>query len=146
MPKLRTFLLIKDTLQSEDYLNLFMTRRSRSLMAQLRLGILPHKIETGRFKNVKDPQTGRFRKLRADERTCDICQTNMIEEEIHFICKCTVYSCLRNKLYETVQKNCANFNMLDDREKFKYLMVNECRLMSKYISDIWTIRSQKLYN
>ena len=42
-----------------------MSRLQRSLMAQLRCGILPLKIETGRFQNVKDilPQNKNFFKV-----------------------------------------------------------------------------------
>ena len=70
----------------------------------------------------------------------------MIEDEIHFICQCEKYSQLRNELYENVQKDFPDFCMLNDKEKFIYLLVNEFKLTSKYICNIWTIRSQTLYN
>ena len=75
MPKLRTYVMFKSKLEKEQYLNVFMPRRNRSLLAQLRFGILPLRIETGRFKNVKDQQTGQFRRLRPEERLCEICNS-----------------------------------------------------------------------
>ena len=36
----------------------------RSLLVQLRSGILPLRLETGRFQNIKDENTGYFRKLK----------------------------------------------------------------------------------
>ena len=53
-PKLRTYMTFKDNINTENYVKSFMSRRRRSLLAQLRLGVLPLHIETGRFKNVKD--------------------------------------------------------------------------------------------
>ena len=57
---------------------------SRSFIAQLRLGILPLRIETGRFENLKDSLTGRFRKLKVEVRKCQICNLDDIEDEKHF--------------------------------------------------------------
>ena len=70
----------------------------------------------------------------------------IIENEIHFVCKCSEYSERGNILYEAVQKKFPEFALLDEEHKFKYLLMNECKLISVYISDIWTIRSQILYN
>ena len=88
MPKLRTYILLKSSLKTEEYLTTFMTRSKRSLFAQLRFGILPIRIETGRFKNIRDAESGQYRKLKPDERLCEICMSNEIENEIHFVCRC----------------------------------------------------------
>ena len=39
-----------------------------SLLTQLRSGILPLRIETGRFHSIKDNVTGQTRKLKVEER------------------------------------------------------------------------------
>ena len=41
-----------------------MSRYQRSLLAQLRLGILPLQTVTGRFRNRKNEITGKFQKLK----------------------------------------------------------------------------------
>ena len=47
MPKLRTYVTFKDHYCPEIYLTKCMSRRRRSLMSQLRAGILPIEIEKG---------------------------------------------------------------------------------------------------
>ena len=58
--KLRTYKMFKTLFTAEDYLKLKTNRQQRSLMAQL--GILPIRIETGRFTNIRDPITGKLKK------------------------------------------------------------------------------------
>ena len=53
-PKLRTYVKFKNTYVIEGYVNSCLPRFQRSLLSQFRAGILPLKIETGRFKLVKD--------------------------------------------------------------------------------------------
>ncbi len=55
-----------------------MLRRRWSLLAQHRLGILPLYLETGCFRNIK-----------VDKRTCD---SEDVDNEEHLICVCTKYS------------------------------------------------------
>ena len=62
-----------------------MLRSHRSLLAQLRSGILPLRLETGRFQNIRDENTGHFQKLKVEERVCTLCNLNCIEDEIHFV-------------------------------------------------------------
>ncbi len=62
-----------------------MSHQQRSLIAQLRLGMLPIHIETGRFKGTQ-----------LDGRKCQLCDTQEVEDEIHFVCKCNLYNDLRN--------------------------------------------------
>ena len=57
----------------------------RSVFAQIRFGILPLHVETGRFVNKK-----------LEERTCEICHSDVIEDECHFLFNCSVYETPRN--------------------------------------------------
>jgi hypothetical protein len=57
--------------------------RERSLVAQLRMGILPINIELGRYRNIP-----------AHERFCFNCK-NVVEDEFHFMFQCPVYSDIR---------------------------------------------------
>ncbi len=52
-PKLRTYVEIKQDFVAEKYVKINLDRNQRSLLAQLRTGILPLHIETGRFSNTK---------------------------------------------------------------------------------------------
>ena len=48
-PKLRTYIQFKTSFEPAKYVTLNLSRSERCFMAQIRLGILPLHIETGRF-------------------------------------------------------------------------------------------------
>ncbi|XP_077980235.1 uncharacterized protein LOC144435518 [Glandiceps talaboti] len=83
-PKLRTYIHFKNLLQSEKYLYLNCNRQAIRALACLRLSVLPLEIENGRRRNI--PPTERF---------CKICNTNMVEDEYHFLVICPLYNNLR---------------------------------------------------
>ena len=63
----------KTAVETEGYLYRHLKRQDRSLLAQFRTGVLPLRIETGRYQLKKVPNTKCFRKLNVEERTCLIC-------------------------------------------------------------------------
>jgi hypothetical protein len=97
-PKLRTYVLFKEKYCTENYVKYCMSRQQRSLIAQLRLGILPIHIETGRFTGTK-----------LEDRICQLCDIQEVEDEIHFVCKCNLFKGLREIMYRTVQDNMLIF-------------------------------------
>ena len=90
-PKLRTYALFKINLKTELYVSLLIPKCKRSIFCQFRSGILPLAIETGRYRNVP-----------ADERLCEICYLNLVEDKIHFLSFCPRYQELRTELYQNV--------------------------------------------
>ena len=80
-PKLRTYIIFKQNLEPETYVKFHMNKQQGSLLAQLRTGILPLKIETGRYNNIP-----------VHERTCSLCNMNVTEDEIHFVMICPLYN------------------------------------------------------
>ena len=62
-----------------------------SLLPELRLGVLSLHIETGRFKNVKDNVTAKYRKVSVKERKCLLCKLDLVEDDILFVCTCIMY-------------------------------------------------------
>ena len=83
-PKLRTYQTFKEDYATEEYLNIFLTRYQRSLLAQFRVGVLPLRVETGRFNTLIDPAARNYRHLRLHERICQLCNMGSIEDEYHF--------------------------------------------------------------
>ncbi len=75
-----------------------MSRQQRSLIAQLRLGILPIYIEIGRFRGTQ-----------LDDRICQLCDTQKVEDEIRFVWKCNLYNDLRKTMYQTVEHKHTDF-------------------------------------
>ena len=85
-PKLCTYVTFKYTFGPEPYVYSYMSRSERSLLAQLRIGVLPLKIETGRYNNVK-----------VEDRMCELCDLD-IEDEKHFVCSCPIYAAIREEI------------------------------------------------
>ena len=52
-PKLRTYITFKDNFSIEPYVSVNMNRKYRSVLAQLRSGILPLEIECVRWKSLE---------------------------------------------------------------------------------------------
>ena len=71
--KLRTYRTFKQDMCTASHLNCNLPKYERSLISQLRLGVLPLRIETGRFTN-----------LAVENRICQLCDTNEVETEAHF--------------------------------------------------------------
>ena len=87
-PKLRLFRSYKTTFDAENYVCKHFSKRKRSLFAQLRVGILPLEVETGRYRNIPP-----------ENSLCPFC-VNMPEDEKHFICICPTYAVYREIMYD----------------------------------------------
>ena len=92
----------------------YLSRNKRSIFAQLRMGILPLRIETGRFQN-----------LELVDRKCVYCNLDKIEDEHHFIFYCSHYSQIRAPFLKRCSEVDENFEMLDEVEKFRFVLSNE---------------------
>ena len=133
-PKLRTYRTFKVTFATENYVIKDISRRKRSLLRQLRIGILPLRIEKGRFRN-----------LPVEERVCEICGNGDIEDEKHFVCGCQEYQDLRNMLYSKATDKQNEFPNMDTNAKFNYLVSDMWRDVATFINDAWCRRSNILY-
>ena len=110
MPKLRTYITISDFSVRKSYVTKLLSFIQRKYLAKFRLGILPIRIETGRYERPK---------LIAAERTCQICNLNTVEDETHFLLFCPKYSVLKERLFALVED--LNFENMDNSEKLKFL-------------------------
>jgi hypothetical protein len=144
-PKLRTYRKFKTTFKTEAYLNNFMIKCKRSILAQFRCGILPLRIETGRFINILDEHTGMLRRLLPEERLCQICNMGKIEDEFHFLCKCPKYEDIRKELFNVISKKSSNFHELDFEEKFIFLIKNSWKETADFLYRAWKIRTDILF-
>ena len=104
------------------------------------IGILPIRIETGRFETILNQQTGVLRKLNVNERTCNICSSGQTEDEFHFLFRCTMYDRERVNFYDRCNGIIPNFYTMTDHEKLLALMKDEWKYLSQFISTIWEIR------
>ena len=118
----------------------------RKRLSQLRLGVLPLKIETDRYQRVK---------IDASERLCkqpkctnnDVTvavKTFEVENEFHFLIKCKQYDHLRNVLFSDL--SCPEFDQLNDQNKFCYMLTRThvARIVGKFIVDAFDNRPVKI--
>lgn len=134
-PKLRTYIKFKECYKVEDYVISFINRYQRSYLAQLRVGILPLHIETGRWYNVKE-----------EDRTCKVCNNNQVESEMHFLFLCSKYDTPRNRLIEEVSKIMPNITNCNNEEKLKLFMTKGIvNIFSRYICEIYNIRKDTIF-
>ena len=71
LPKLRYYVKFKSDIVTASYLKANITRTQRSLLAQLRLGILPLAVETDRYYRIP-----------LANRLCRLCDENVIEDTL----------------------------------------------------------------
>ncbi len=133
-PKLRTYTTFKSELHVEDYLCYITNRRSRSILSQFRIGILPLHVETGRFSNIP-----------LDRRLCACCNLNVIEDEYHFLMICSKYENPRQTLISIVSDMYGHFNLLTDRDKFVFMLQNCQKHVATYLTQAFEIRQQEMF-
>ena len=80
----------KNEIKTEEYILSNIPKYKRSILCQLRIGILPLEIETGRYSRKK-----------LEERICKLCQLD-VEDETHFLCVCPKLQCIRFKYYSEI--------------------------------------------
>ena len=131
-PKLRTYQKFKDSFGAENYVTSFLPKRQRSLIAQLRLSILPIRVETGRF--VQEA---------LENRICKLCNYNVVEDENHFLLNCPCYKDIRDIYFRKITDD--NFYNLTDVMKQKYLYEKHPFLAGNMIAKFVTKRKSLLY-
>jgi hypothetical protein len=93
MPKLRTYVEIKDCYRQEPIVCKYMSSKQRAVISKLRSGTLPIAIETGRF-----------RKTPLQERLCGQCNNQSIEDEKHFLLHCNAYLLERQRMLAKIDE------------------------------------------
>ncbi len=113
-----------------------MPAKYRSSFSKFRFGVAPIRLETGRYEH-----------LPVDQRLCEFCNDNAVEDELHVILKCTFYDDLREELFEAAENINNNFMNLSDTDKFSFLFsnCNIVKLCAKSCYNILSRRSSYLY-
>ena len=134
--KLRFYRLFKTDFKVEPFVTINLPTSHRSLLAQLRYGVLPLKLETGRFIN-----------LPINERKCIFCDEQVVETEIHFLFECNLYTTLRTKFYAEMEADSKNFSTFSIEDKLNVLFSksNIIRRFAVYLDSCFRKRSSVLY-
>ena len=134
-PKLRTYTKFKNSFKTESYISKLVYKPDRSIVAKLRCGILQLHVETGRFTQTI-----------LENRLCNICNNNTIEDEFHFVCICPEYHNDRQKMYDFMVSREQGFLTMTDEEKFIYTVNSGSKALSRYLHCAWQKRMNILYN
>ena len=122
--KLDQYCLFKENFGIENYLLVVKRYEQRRTLTRFRVSAHKLRVEQARYQGI----------LRQD-RICLRCTSNDIEDESHFLFKCSKFTIERNKLFQQIENICKNFASLDDRNKFIWLMTTENIEILSYLSD-----------
>lgn len=134
VPKLRTYKLFKQAFRCEEYVQMNLNKHERSVLCQFRCGILPLRLETGRYIGE-----------RVEERLCRFCTLHSVEDETHFIIHCHLYDDIRlSVLGDTITSE--QFNNLTDTQILKLLLNSYPRKVAKFVVRAYLRRKCLIYN
>ena len=133
--KLRFYRTFKTEFETEKYVKSCYSKSNRSFIAQIRSGVLPLKVEVGRFTHIP-----------AEQRICDICKAS-VEDELHFIFQCPVYENLRTDLFNHVSQLYDITNM-EETEMLRIFMCEDkvVNKFANFIRNCFLKRNSLLYN
>ena len=107
----------------------------RSLLAEFRAGILPLSIEVDRYRNIP-----------LEKHLCTLCDDNVVEDEIHFLCSCKLYKEAIDILFVHVAMVCDDFYRIDVLDTFVFMMSNMQKEVMSFIVQASHKRRTKLYS
>jgi hypothetical protein len=135
VPKLRTYCLYKYNYEKESYVYKVHNRGHRSVLTQLRCGILPLSIETGRFTSIP-----------IEFRLCILCDANVVEDEKHFLFDCSFYNEIRDIYNMKFRGKYPNLDLMDDNSKLKCCMHSDLvKITAEFIYTCYTKRREFIY-
>ena len=111
--KLRTFLKFKNEYCLETYLLHSKNLNHLTALARLRMSSHTLAIETGRHSKPN---------IAKEKRLCKYCDLNEVEDEQHFLLRCTLYETLRKNL---LKATALESNLLSDEDTFISLMSSQ---------------------
>ena len=125
-------------IKEENYCKVVIKRNQRSLIARLRLGILPINLQLGRSYN----------KIPREERWCPVCPNKVAENEFHVLFFCPLYALERFTLLEHANNIDVNFKNYSHEEQFEFLTTNILILQKtpKFLQLLVTKRQQSTRN
>lgn len=122
--KLRTFYTFKSTFQKEIYLDILNDRTKQQVLTQLRISA--HRLEI---------EYGRYTRKPIGDRLCKKCCYNQVEDEVHFLCDCSLYNSERDTFFNYVKNMVPSFGCLSSADKMVWLMTCENKDIIQKLAD-----------
>ncbi len=84
-------------------------------------------------------ETGKYERLPVEQRVCDVCDSDNVKDEMHFLISCNAFTQERTKLFIYVSQFVGNFNALSLEDKFIVLKsdANICTFTAKACHDMF---------
>ena len=67
-------------------------------------------------------ETGRYNKIPREERLCNLCNSNKIEDETHFLLYCPRYSSIRDMFFSKIESKIPFLRLLSQETLISHLM------------------------
>ena len=109
-----------------------MKKKYRSVVAQLRSGILPLEIETGRWKGTE-----------LDHRLCQLCRSGCVEDKAHFLFNYEFYKSDRLSFAQETSVSISNLSL--DKNSLTSMQENNILAFAKYVWKIYEKRKGRLF-
>ena len=126
--KLRTYALFKNEVGFEKYLTDMRNVTERILVTKFRLSNHRLMIEVGRHNDAHK-----------DQRFCPFCP-QAVENELHFMFTCPIYSHLRVRYLQTITNNIRSFEYLPHDRKMQILLTVMDQGTCKFIASSLELR------
>ena len=111
----------------------------RKRLAQIRLGVLPIRIESDRY--ARDSVAAELRYCKQPKCVNQSRNSNLlVEDEMHFMLHCKQYEKLRSDLFQKVEM--PGFSQLTNHLQFKHLLTCDhlARFVGQYVIDAFDQR------
>ena len=133
--KLRTYLEVQEDSNRKALINANLSRAQRSLVAKLKLGILPLQIEIGRWKDVA-----------LENRYCRVCEEDVLENEYHFVMYCEGLTEPRTDMYIELNEK-TDIDLYGPKEVVlkEMLSKNNIKILARHLETMWSTRREILY-
>ena len=144
-PKLRTYCTLfppfEDHVLSTKYVHLNLPFLIRKRIAQIRLGVLPIRIESDRY--ARDKVAAEHRYCKQPKCVNQTAGKFIVEDEVHFLLHCKQHEKLRSEMYSKIAV--PSLSDLTDRLKVKYLLTceNIARDVGQFVKDAFDKRPIK---
>ena len=133
-----SYVKIKTSICLENYLSMKFNLKHKIALTRFRLSNHQLMIEKGRYRKNK---------IDRDMRFCFVCK-NQIEDETHFILRCSLYSPGRRVLEDACRETCVRYDQLNEEQKFVFIMTNEnekvIKILSKFIFENLNLRNKMI--
>ena len=67
-------------------------------------------------------ERGRYNNTPLEDRVCTTCDGRLLEDEYHFLMKCSKFTDARQVLFNAVNASCKGFSLLREYDKFVFLL------------------------